>query len=319
MAKSTINAPPWIGYVLRFAALYNLAWGLFIVFFPEAPFRWSNLEVPNYPAFLQCLGVVIGVYGIGYWIAAADVAAYWPIVLVGLLAKVVWPLVFFFATRPQDSPPNMLGTIFLNDIVWWLPLTAILIQAAKIRESRRTTASGVTLEQALRNAIPQGGSSQESKNLFDLSFEHPLLLLCIRHLGCTFCREALSDLADQRQKVQQAGITPIVVSMASHEQTAELFKRYQLSDMADVSDPERQLFAALELPFGTLSQLVSWSTLWRAVVEGVVFRHGFGGFVGNGLQLSGAFLVRNGRVERAVRHSNPAERTDFTKLSCSVG
>ena len=106
--------------------------------------------------------------------------------------------------------------------------------------------------------------------------------------------------------------------MGSIEQGKSMMQRFGLEAVGQVSDPDRRLFRTLDLPFGTLGQLVSIKTFWRALVEGVVFKFGFGSFVGNGMQLSGAFIVKNGHVERAVRHESPAERTDFADLSCPV-
>lgn len=310
--------PSWVSYFLKFAAIYNVAWGLFLVVLPHASFQWGGLDAPNYPVMLQCLGVVLGVYGIGYWIAASDAATHWPIIFVGLLGKVIWPIVFVCSALQGAVPQSMYPAIFTNDIAWWLPFSAILLHAARIHEARRTTATGVTLEQSLRAATVAGGLDSGSTNLFDRSFQSPLLLVCVRHLGCTFCREAIADLARQRSDVQRAGLTPVVVHMGSAIQMSKMLSQYGLSDIMHVSDPERHLFGALELPFGTLSQLCGWTTIWRALGEGTVFRFGFGRMTGNGLQLSGAFVVKNGRIEHAIRHTNAAERTDFAKLSCQL-
>ena len=40
------------------------------------------------------MGMIVGVYGIGYLIAARDPRTHWPIVLVGLLGKVFGPIGF---------------------------------------------------------------------------------------------------------------------------------------------------------------------------------------------------------------------------------
>jgi uncharacterized membrane protein HdeD (DUF308 family) len=304
--------PAWVPVTLKFAAVYNLAWGLFVVLFPSVPFGWLGLDAPNYPSIVQCLGMVIGVYGIGYWIAARDAATHWPIVLVGLLGKVFGPIGFVYTASLGDLPWRMGATILTNDIAWWLPFTAILIHAARIHEAKRSSTENITLEQSLRSAVIPNGT-----NLYELSFQSPLMLVCVRHFGCTFCREALADLARQKHDVDLAGLTPVIISMGSDEQAAPVLARYGLSHVIHVSDPERHLYRSLELPFGTLSQLISGTTIWRAVVEGTVFRFGFGRMVGNGLQLSGAFLVKNGRVERAIRHRSSSERTDFVNLCAS--
>ncbi|HEY0983490.1 hypothetical protein [Schlesneria sp.] len=313
MSRSLTLMPAWVPGVLRFAGVYNLTWGIFVILFPQLPFRWLGLPEPNYPSLIQCLGMVIGVYGIGYWIAARDAATHWPIVLVGLLGKIFGPIGFVYTALRGELPWNFGATILTNDLAWWIPFTAILFHAARINEARRTTTEGLTLEQALRAA-----ETPDHRNLFDLSFEVPLLLVCVRHLGCTYCRETLSDLARQRAQVDQAALRPVIIHMGSPEQGREMLSRFGLDDVAAVSDPDRRLFRALELPFGTLGQLISVKTFWRALVDGVVFRYGFGRFVGHGLQLSGAFVIKNGRIQRALRHNSPADRTDFSQFSCPV-
>lgn len=304
--------PQWVSIVLNVAAIYNLAWGILVILFPKVLFGWLGLEAPNYPSIIQCLGMVIGVYGIGYGLAARDAATHWPIVFVGLLGKVFGPMGFAFAALRGELPWSMGVTILTNDLVWWIPFTAILVHAARIQESRKTTIDGLTLEQALRTSVLASGC-----NLLDLSFQSPLLLVCVRHFGCTYCRETLADLALQKDTIRHAGLTPIVVHMGSSEQAEPMLVRFGLGEIDHVCDPDRRLFRALELPFGTLGQLISVKTFWRALIEGVVYRFGFGSFVGNGLQLSGAFVIKNGRIEGAIRHSSPAVRTKFDTLICN--
>ena len=113
-------------WVLIAAALYNLAWGLFMIIFPTAPFRWIGLELPNYPSSWQCIGMIVGVYGIGYAIAAGDPLRHWPIVLVGLLGKVLGPVLFLFTALRGDVPWIAGATILTNDLIWWVPFAWIL-------------------------------------------------------------------------------------------------------------------------------------------------------------------------------------------------
>ncbi|WP_010586215.1 AhpC/TSA family protein [Schlesneria paludicola] len=305
--------PSWVPTLLKLAAVYNLAWGTFVVLYPRLPFDWLGLDVPNYPSIVQCLGMVIGVYGIGYWIAARDAATHWPIVLVGLLGKVFGPIGFVYTAFHGNLPWSMGLTILTNDVAWWLPFCAILVHAARIDEARLARETGLSLEQALRAAILPDGQS-----VYERSFQSPLLLVCVRHLGCTFCREMLADLGRQRDDVIRAGLTPVVVSMGTVAQAAPMLLAYGLNDVAHLSDPERRLYRALELPFGSFAQLFGCKTVWRAVAEGVVLRFGFGRMVGNGLQLSGTFVVRNGIIEQAHRHTSTADRADFKNLACGV-
>lgn len=118
--------PAWSKPLLIAAGIYNLAWGAAAIFFPFAVFRWSGMELPNYPELWQCIGMIVGVYGVGYWIAAYDPQRHWPIVLVGLLGKIFGPIGFAAAVMSGRFPLKMAATILTNDLIWWLPFGLIL-------------------------------------------------------------------------------------------------------------------------------------------------------------------------------------------------
>ena len=308
------DVPRWIPVVLYAAAAYNLAWSAFVVLFPLAPFRWLGMEPPNYPAIVQCLGMVIGVYGVGYALAARDPVARWPLVFVGLLGKIFGPIGFVYAASMGEFPWQAGWTIVTNDLAWWLPFTAILIQAARLNDARRTQSERLTLEEALRTATTQRGET-----LLDLSRRQPLLIVCVRHSGCAFCREALHDLANQRETIRSAGVRPIVVHMGSVAQGETLLRQHGLDDIDQVSDPDRRVYRGLELRLGTLSEVSGLSVIWRALFAGTLFRFGCGQMIGHGLQMPGAFVVQDGRIVRAFRARSSAERADYAEMACSIG
>jgi hypothetical protein len=128
-------APRWMVWTLVLAGVYNLAWGAFVVLFPLVPFRWAGMPPPNYPAIWQCLGMVVGVYGVGYLIAAADPLRHWPIVLVGLLGKLLGPAGFLHAALTGALPWTAGLMLLTNDLIWWVPFGLILSRAAKARGS----------------------------------------------------------------------------------------------------------------------------------------------------------------------------------------
>ena len=54
-------------------------------------------------------------------------------------------------------------------------------------------------------------------SLREQSFQQPVMLVFLRHFGCTFCREALADISESRQRIEKAGTKLIFVHMASNE------------------------------------------------------------------------------------------------------
>ncbi|MDX1963339.1 MAG: hypothetical protein SFX18_09310 [Pirellulales bacterium] len=119
-------APRWMFWLLLLAGIYNLAWGTFVILFPLVPFGWLQSPLPNYPSLVQCIGMIVGVYGIGYILAAYDPARHWPIVLVGLLGKIFGPIGFLWAAGNGEFPWWAGLTILTNDLLWWVPFGLIL-------------------------------------------------------------------------------------------------------------------------------------------------------------------------------------------------
>ncbi len=124
---------PW---VLTIAAAYNLVWGAWVIFFPNAWFDLAGVPRPTYPQIWQCVGMIVGVYGIAYAIAATDPIKWWPIVLVGLLGKVFGPIGFASALLRDEFPLQMGWTILTNDLIWWVPFAMILHQSWQRRGKR---------------------------------------------------------------------------------------------------------------------------------------------------------------------------------------
>ena len=123
--------PRWMTWVLYAAGAYNIAWGAFVILFPLAFFRWANVAPPNYPQIWQCLGMVVGVYGVGYAIAARSPFRHWPIILVGFLGKLLGPVGFLQTARRGDWPWAFGWINVTNDLIWLAPFAWILYAAYK--------------------------------------------------------------------------------------------------------------------------------------------------------------------------------------------
>ncbi|WP_233558572.1 alkyl hydroperoxide reductase [Aquimarina sp. BL5] len=115
--------------ILRVAAIYNLIWGAWVVLFPNHFFELVGMELPLHPMIWQGMGMVIGVYGLGYWWAAQDPTTHWPIVMVGFLGKIFGPLGFFMNYVQEKVPFEFIYTLITNDFIWWIPFFLILKKA----------------------------------------------------------------------------------------------------------------------------------------------------------------------------------------------
>lgn len=116
----------WALRTLQLAAIYNVFWGGLVIVFPFLFFDFLSMPRPNYPEIWQCVGMVVGVYGIGYWIAAQDPIQHWPIVLVGFLGKIFGPMGFAMALIKGTLPLKFGLLLVTNDFIWWIPFFLIL-------------------------------------------------------------------------------------------------------------------------------------------------------------------------------------------------
>ena len=135
MKNVIIPFPKWMGHWLRLAAIYNVLWGAFVVLFPKLQFEWFGMEIPHYLGFWQCIGMIVGVYGLGYWWAARNPLRHWPIVAVGLLGKIFGPIGFLQSILTGKLPFIFGINIIFNDLIWW-PSFFLIMKAAYVNAKR---------------------------------------------------------------------------------------------------------------------------------------------------------------------------------------
>ncbi len=100
------------------AGIYNLLWGAWVIIFPYHFWNLIDLTPPNYIELWQCIGMIVGVYGIGYLIAATNPLLHWPIILVGFLGKVFGPIGFVKALVTGVFPLSFGIINIFNDLIW---------------------------------------------------------------------------------------------------------------------------------------------------------------------------------------------------------
>lgn len=127
----SLSTQPPLNRWLVAAGIYNLLWGAWVVLAPDALFGMVGMDPLAGPGrgIWQCLGMVIGVYGIGYLCAARDPVRHWPIVLVGFLGKIFGPIGFLWTASRGEIPWTFGVTIPTNDLLWWIPFALMLRNA----------------------------------------------------------------------------------------------------------------------------------------------------------------------------------------------
>ena len=154
-------------------------------------------------------------------------------------------------------------------------------------------------------------ATQYDVSLLRMSHAAPLLLVFLRHAGCTFCREAVADIAAQRREIEAEGARIAFVHMCCDADSEDFFAKYGLAGIPRVSDPNRHIYRAFGLGRGGLLALFGPRVWWRGFYSGVLRGHGIGRLMGSGFQMPGVFLVRRGIIVRSFRHESSADRPDY--------
>ena len=157
--------------------------------------------------------------------------------------------------------------------------------------------------------------TQHGQSFVALSEVSPLLVVFLRHAGCTFSREALSDLARSRALIERQGTRILLVHMGDGRSLDALLQKHKLDDLDLISDPDQSLYRAFGLKRGNIRQLFGFKVLWRAFGTGVLLRYGIGTAVADSAQMPGVFYLEQSMIVRRFRHQSAADRPDYACLS----
>jgi len=161
--------------------------------------------------------------------------------------------------------------------------------------------------------------TNRGRSLIEASSEKPILLVFLRHFGCVFCREAMIDIGKKKEEWAEKNINVVLVHMSDYETADKYFKKFNIEGIENISDPSCGLYAKFGLGKGSVSQLFGLKNFMRG------FETTFKGVpislrqIGDGFQMPGVFLIRNGNVMDSYIHSSAADRPDYESLmECCV-
>ena len=164
-------------------------------------------------------------------------------------------------------------------------------------------------EEVLDQMITSTGES-----LREAAGKNPVLLVFLRHFGCVFCREALSDISRRRKEIESTGTRIVFVHMTDNEIAERYFTRYDLDNATHISDPECSYYRAFGLMRGNFNQLFGLHSWIRGFSAGVVAGHGAGPQLGDGFQMPGVFVIQNGEIRESFIHKLSSDRPDYQEL-----
>ncbi|WP_183812804.1 thioredoxin domain-containing protein [Tunturibacter empetritectus] len=158
--------------------------------------------------------------------------------------------------------------------------------------------------------------TESGASLLALAEASPVLLIFLRHFGCAFCRQAISDVAEIRGELARRRVRPVFVHLGTPERAKPFFDYYGLGDVERVSDPEAKIY---QNPVFQLARINPWLTLlqpsvWMGWLKGAIFKHGIGAIKEDGHQKQGLFFLKGAKIVRQFRYRTIADEPDYLRL-----
>ena len=305
--------PFWLRTVPLLAAIYNLAWFIWLWTAPTDFMQSQALENYFPLAFWQWLSVAVFCLGLIYLLTSWQFQKVWWLLPLGAGSKMVGAALGAWFISEGWLPTVFWQSIFLNDLLWLLPFGVVSYRAFKAWQAPVLQREVPPLKTALATFQTQHGVDLQT-----LSNKQPVLLVFLRHFGCTFCKEALSDLAEYRKGKDVSDSRLVLVHMGEEAYAREYLANHGHANTDRVSDQTCVLYRAIGLKRATFAQVFGWRQWWRggkAAMKG----HGIGKLVGDGFQMPGVFLVHKSRVIKSYRHAQAASVPDYRELAtCPV-
>src|SRR3984957_17379378 len=158
--------------------------------------------------------------------------------------------------------------------------------------------------------------TESGANLVDLAQASPVLLVFLRHFGCSFCRQAISDVADLRSELDRRGVRLVFVHLGTPERAKPFFDYYGIGDVERVSDPEATIYRnpVFAIPRIHPALTLLQPSVWIGWLKGPIFKHGIGMIKEDGEQMQGIFFLKGPKIVREFRYKTIADEPDYLKL-----
>jgi peroxiredoxin len=157
-------------------------------------------------------------------------------------------------------------------------------------------------------------------SLGKLSENQPVLLVFLRHFGCTFCREAIDELGKNKTTIESNGTRIIFVHMSEEQIAEEFFKEYNFETAEHVSDVMCTFYKEFGLVKGTMNQLFGFNNWARTIDTGILKGYSWGREIGDGFQMPGVFVIQNRQVMLSYIHKYVSDKPNYLKMAecCTI-
>jgi hypothetical protein len=306
-------APRWLHHTITLSAVYGILWGVVHLIWPEFSFCKVLKAEPDAVRIIFWSLIVFVAVNVGtlYALRAPVSRRTW--FVVGGVYHLISTVGVGYALVQGWLTPGFWLALVLNHALWVLPYA--LMAAWAIGADWHLTETLNYLHGTTEDMDLATIRTSQGHTLAEMSANGPVMLVFLRHFGCTFCRHTLSQLKHEEKCLAERGTRTVLVHMTTDDVATAELNRFGLGHMERISDPDCSLYGRFGLEKGNWSELMGPKVLYRGVVLGIFKGLGIGSEKGDMTQMPGIFLLHKGRVVKAFRHQTAADMPDIAFLS----
>ena len=135
------NAKPlnsWMHLLLKFAGGYNILAGASMVLFYHEGFKLLGIPKPEFSLPIQLVGLLVGLFGIGYLMVERAPVENRNILLLGFLSKFLGPLLAVGYIIKGDLPMTMIPVLFFADTIYLIPFWMIYRRTGQLLDQKNS-------------------------------------------------------------------------------------------------------------------------------------------------------------------------------------
>lgn len=158
-------------------------------------------------------------------------------------------------------------------------------------------------------------TTNEGETVYKISFQKPVFLVFLRHFGCVFCQEALSDLSEMLDNIRDKNVRLIMVHMAEAGLAEKYFGKFNLKKVSHISDTELTYYTHFGLTKGKFSQLYGLSTWMRSFsIRSKGYKLELAKQLGDATQMPGIYTLYEGEIIDSYIHRRASDKPDYDNL-----
>jgi len=290
------------------SALYFMVWGVVVILYPHLLSSVIISQGNTTLVFWDFMSIVTFILGLVLFIASFDPFKHWLIILLASLFHMAMVGGFLVGYRFGWFSGDYMPFLFFNHIIWLIPNGYVLYMVYR----RAFETDDMLIDTFNSDDYPLSlFDTTDGRNIGEMAEQGPLLLVFLRHFGCPFCKESLLQLKEYRARLEERGISIVVVYMVNDKVANEYLSTYDLQDLAQVSDPEEIFYKSFRLKRGSFIQLFGLKVWMRWVSLGWKKKLFNTRPEGDVAQMPGIFLLNDGRVVKQYVHRSVADTPDY--------